>query len=56
MGLFSKKPTETPKKTKPAEEPKNTQEAITPRIITAEGWRRKILGKPSEIVPKKRGS
>ena len=54
MDFFRKKTSET-KKAKPADEPKLTQEATHTRIITAEGWHRKVLGKPTEVVPKKRG-
>lgn len=55
MSLFRKKPVEAPKKVKVQEEPKTSPEKKgLPRIITAEGWHRKVLGKPTEIVLKKR--
>jgi len=54
MRLFRKKTPETSKKTKSSEEVKPSQETLHRRIITAEGWHRKVLGKPSEVVPKKR--
>ncbi len=56
MGLFRKKAAEPAKKAKASEEPVELRPPVQHRIITAEGWRRKILGKPSEIVSKKRGS
>jgi len=54
MDFFRKKTSET-KKAKSADEPKLTHETTHIRIITAEGWHRKVLGKPTEVVPKKRG-
>ncbi len=51
MEFFRKKAT----KAKTAESPKTLEEPTHRRIITAEGWHRKILGKPTEVVPKKRG-
>ncbi len=54
MDFFRKKTSET-KKVKSADEPKLTREATHIRIITAEGWHRKVLGKPTEVVLKKRG-
>jgi hypothetical protein len=53
MSLFRKKKTETTKKE--TEERKSISETTHPRIITAEGWHRKVLGKPTEVVIKKRG-
>jgi len=56
MGIFRKKQAEPTKKAKAAEEPMELKPSVQEKIITAEGWRRKVLGKPSEIVSKKRGS
>lgn len=53
MSLFRRKAPET-KKSQPKEEPKIEREETDHRIITAEGWHRKILGKPTEVVLKKR--
>jgi hypothetical protein len=52
MSLFRKKKTETIKKE--IEEPRILPETTHQRIITAEGWHRKVLGKPTEVVIKKR--
>ncbi len=56
MSIFRKKKTDTIKKD--AEETKEIRilpEITHYRIITAEGWHRKVLGKPTEVVIKKRG-
>jgi hypothetical protein len=53
MSLFRKKKAEPTKKE--TEETKILPVTTHQRIITAEGWHRKVLGKPSEVVLKKRG-